>query len=81
MFGGLDEIACGHVDRCVEGCIDDVGADIDELAALRQFIDGAAIFLGIDDGGRSRREPCQIDRAANVFQRLIALEIGFERHR
>ena len=40
LLGGLDEIARGQVDGRVIGGVDDVRTDIDELAALRQFIDG-----------------------------------------
>ena len=67
------------VDRRVEGAVDDVGADIDELAALRQLIDRAAIFLGIDDGRGRRGKPREIGGSADLLQRLVALEIGLER--
>ena len=77
----LDQIAGRKIDRRVVGFIDDVGADIDELAALRELENGAAIFLGIDDGARRGGKPREIGGAADLLQRLVALEKGLERDR
>lgn len=67
-FGELVQAALGvldlrprrEVDRGVVGDIDHVLADADQVAAQRQIVDGAAVILGVDDGGRFRREPRQI---------------------
>ena len=51
-----------RVDRRVEGDVDHVLADADQVAAHRQIVDGAAVILGIDDGGRFGGEAGEILR-------------------
>src|SRR4029079_545775 len=48
LLGLLDEVARGRIDGCVEGIVDDIAADADELSPLRKLIDRTAIFLGVD---------------------------------
>ena len=63
----------------IEGFVHNVSADADELAALGQLVNHAAIFFGIDDGGGGRRKPRQIGGAADFLHRGVAVEIGFQR--
>ena len=51
-LGVLDLRARREIHRRVEGDIDHVLADPDQVAAQRQFVDRAAVVLGVDDGGR-----------------------------
>ena len=62
LLGLLDQVARGRIDRRVIGDVDDIAADADELAPLRELVDRAAIFLGVDDRGRRGREAREIDR-------------------
>ena len=59
-LGVLDLVARREVDRRVEGDVDHVLADDDQRAADRQVVDGVAVILGIDDGGRLGGEPGEI---------------------
>ena len=81
LLGALDEILGGFLDRRIEGFVHDVGADADELAALGQLVNHAAIFFGIDDGGGRRGKPREIGGAADFLHGLVAVEIGFQRDR
>ncbi len=81
LLGALDEIAGGFLDGRIEGLVHDVGADADELAALGQLINHAAIFFGIDDGGGRCRKPRQIGGAADFLHGGVAVEIGLQRDR
>jgi len=81
LFGPLDQLARAVLDVGIEGLVDQFRTHPDELPALRQLIDGAAIFLGVDDGGGAGREPRQIGGAADFLQGRVVLEVGLERHR
>src|SRR5665213_3784851 len=50
-FGVLDLRARGEIDRRVEGDIDHVLADPDQVAAQRHVIDRPSVILGVDDSG------------------------------
>ena len=81
LLGALDQVLGRVLDVGIEGLVDEVGADADQLAPLRQLVDGAAIFLGVDDGGGVGGEPREIGGAADFLQRRVIVEIGLERHR
>ena len=51
LLGTLDLGRRGRVDGRIEGGVDHLLADPDELAADGEVVDGAAVILGIDDGG------------------------------
>ena len=73
-LGILDLRARRKIHRRVEGDIDHVLADPDQVAAQRQFVDRASIILGIDDGGRFGGE------AGEVLADRHAADVGFGRH-
>ncbi len=50
-LGIIDLLGGGHIDRGVEGDIDHVLADADQIATDRQVVDGPAIIFGVDDRG------------------------------
>ena len=73
-LGILDLRPRRKIHRRVEGDIDHVLADPDQVATQRQFVDGAAVILGIDDGGGFRGE------AGEVLADRHAADVGFGRH-
>ena len=81
LLGALDQVLGRVLDVGIEGLVHEVGADADQLAPLRQLVDGAAIFLGIDDGGGVGGETREVGRPADFLQRGVIVEIGLERHR
>ena len=72
-LGILDLRARREIHRRVEGDIDHVLADPDQVAAQRQFVDGAPVILGVDDGGRFGGE------AGEVLADRHAADVGFGR--
>ena len=79
-LGVLDLFARARVDRRVIGRVDDILADEDEIAAKSEIVDGAAIVLGVDDGGCFRRQAGEIlrhgDAAEIVFAKKVFNVIG-----
>ena len=66
----------------VEGHVDHVLADQDQLAADGEVVDGAAVVAGVDDGGGVGGEPAEILRHRQAgIDRLGLLEEGPERDR
>ena len=61
-LGVLDLLARREVDRRVEGDVDHVLADLDEIAPDREIVDGAAIVRRVDDRGRLGGEAGEILR-------------------
>ena len=59
-LGFLDLLRGREIDRGLIGLVDHVLADHDQRAAHRQIVDGAAVILRVDDGGRFRREASEI---------------------
>ncbi len=59
-LGVLDLLARREIDRRVEGDIDHVLADLDQIAPDREVVDRASVIGGIDDGGRFGGEAGQI---------------------
>ena len=72
-LGVLDLRARRKIHRRVEGDIDHVLADPDQVAAQRQFIDRAPVILGVDDGGRFGGE------AGEVLADRHAADVGLGR--
>ena len=72
-LGVLDLRARRKIHRRVEGDIDHVLADPDQVAAQRQFVDRAPVILGVDDGGGFRGE------AGEVLADRHAADVGFGR--
>src|SRR3546814_14451152 len=52
-----------------------------QLAPQRQVMDHLGVVFGIDDGGGGGGEAGEVGRAAGLGEHLVALEIGFQRHR
>ena len=71
-FGFLDLLARARADRRVIGRVDDILADEDQIAAKGKIVNGAAIVLGIDDGGRFRREAGEILRHGDAAKIMLA---------
>ncbi len=81
LLGAFDLHRGRRVDRRIEGGIDHRLADLDELAAQREVVDGAAVILGIDDGGGVGRQASEILRDGEIARRRVGLEEGLERDR
>ena len=81
LLGFFDLRRRRRIDRRVEGRVDHRLADVDQLAADGEIIDGVAIILGIDDRRRIGGEASQILRDGKLAIRLVILEIGLERDR
>ena len=79
-LGLLDLFARARIDRRVIGDIDRVLADQDEFAPDRQVIDGAAVIIGVDDGGGLGGEAREILRHGGAADVVIA-EKGLHRDR
>ena len=80
-LGLLDLVARREIDRRVEGDVDHVLADDDQRAADRQIVDGAAVILGIDDGGRLGGEPGEVLADRHAADVDVGAEEGLERDR
>ena len=81
LLGLLDLHRGRRVDRRIEGGVDHLLADLDQLAADGEVVDGAAVILGIDDGGGVGREAPEILRDGELADRRVGLEEGLERDR
>ena len=73
-LGILDLRPRREIHRRVEGDIDHVLADPDQIAAQRQFVDRAPVILGVDDGGGFGGE------AGEVLADRHAADVGLGRH-
>jgi hypothetical protein len=80
-FGILDLRARGKIDRRVEGDVDHVLADPDQIAAQRKFVDGSPIILGIDDGGRFGGEASEVLADRHTADVGFGRDKGLQRHR
>ena len=80
-FGILDLGARRKVDRRVEGDIDHVLADPDQVAAQRQLVDGAPIVLRIDDGGGFGGKACQVLTDRHAADVDVGRQEGLQRDR
>ena len=81
LLGVLDLHRRRRIDRRIEGRVDHGLADLDQLAADGEVVDGAAVILGIDDGRGIGGEAPQILRHGELADRLVVLEEGLERDR
>ena len=80
-LGVLDLVARRKVDRRVVGDVDHVLADDDQRAADREIVDGAAVVLGIDDGGRLGGKAREILARGQSGDVEIGRQEGLERDR
>ena len=88
-FGQFVELALGVLDlrarreihRRVEGDIDHVLADPDQVAAQRQIVDGAAVILRVDDGGRFGREAREVLADRHAADVGLGRQERLQRHR
>ena len=80
-LGVLDLVARREIDRRVEGDVDHVLADDDQRAADRQVVDGMAVILGIDDGGRLGGEPRQVLAHRHAADIDVGADEGLQRDR
>ena len=71
-LGFLDLVARRGLDRRVVGDVDHVLADADQAAPDGEVVDGAAVILGVDDGGRLGREAGQILRDGDAAEIVVA---------
>ena len=81
LLGVLDLHRRRCVDRRVVGGVDHVLADLDQVPADGEVVDGTAVILGVDDGGGIGCETPEILRHGQLADRLVALEEGLERDR
>ena len=79
-LGFLDLLARARIDRRVIGDVDHVLADLDQLAADREIVDGAAVVEGVDDRRRLGGEPGEILRHGDAAEIVLA-EKGLQRDR
>ena len=77
-LGLLDLLAWRGIDRRIVGRVDDIAADDDEVAPHREIVDRAAVILGIDDGGRFRREAREILADCEAAEISVG-KVGLER--
>ena len=63
------------------GDVDHVLADLDQRAADRQVVDGMAVVLGIDDGGRFGGEPREVLADGEAADIDVGVEESLERDR
>ena len=80
-LGVLDLVARREIDRRVEGDIDHVLADQDQRAADRQVVDGMAVVLGVDDGGRFGGEAGEILAEGHAADVDVGVEESLQRDR
>ena len=76
----LDLVARARIDRRVIGDVDHVLADLDQLAANREVVDGAAVVEGVDDRRRLGGEAGEILLHGDAAEVVLAEE-GLERDR
>src|SRR5208283_909720 len=76
----LDLYAGRGLDAGVISRVDHFFADVDQLAAHREIMDGATVIDGVDDGGGLGGETRQILRNGHAAEVLLAQK-GLERDR
>ncbi len=79
-LGFLDLLARRGVDRRIEGRVDDLLADVDQIAAHREIVDRAAVILGVDDRRGLGGETRQIALNRDAFGQFHAAQKGLERN-
>ena len=80
-LGRLDLVLRARIDRQVVGGIDHLLADLDQRAADREVIDGAAVIGGIDDGGGFGGEAGEILAGRQAGNVDVARQEGLQRDR
>ena len=79
-LGVLDLGARRKIHRRVEGDVDHVLADPDQVAAQRQVVDGPAVILGVDDGGRFGGEAGEVLADRHAADVGVGRQEGLQRH-
>ena len=80
-LGVLDLGARREIHRRVEGDIDHVLADPDQVAAQRQLVDRPPVILGVDDGGGFGGEPGEVLADRHAADIGVGRQEGLQRHR
>ena len=80
-LGVLNLIARREIDRRVEGDVDHVLADLNQVAPDREIIDRATIIDRIDDGGRFGGKASEILRQRQPGDVDISRQKGLQSHR
>ena len=80
-LGVLDLRARREIHRRVEGDIDHVLADPDQVAAQRQVVDRAAVILGVDDGGGFGGEAGEVLADRHAADIGVGRQEGLQRDR
>ena len=80
-LGILDLIARRKIDRRIEGDVDHILADIDQLAPDREIVDCAAIIHRVDDGRRLGGEPGEVLGKRQSGDVGLSGQEGLQRHR
>jgi hypothetical protein len=80
-LGVLDLVARREVDRRVEGDVDHVLADADQVSPHREIGERARVVRGVDDGGRFGGKPRQILADIESADVDVAGQEGLERDR
>jgi hypothetical protein len=80
-LGVLDLRPRRKIHRRIEGDIDHVLADPDQIAAQRQLIDRASIILRIDDGGGFGGKPREVLANRHAADVGFGRDEGLQRHR
>ncbi len=78
LLGFLDLGAGSLLHGGVIGDIDHVLANADQRTAQRQVVDRAAVVLGIDDGGRFRRQAGEISGKVDVADGEVGRQEGLD---
>ncbi len=73
FFRLADLVVGGGFEVFVEGVVDHVLAERDQLAADEEIVDQVAVLLGVDDADHRGREPGEVARAADAFEFLAAV--------
>src|SRR5262249_61192556 len=77
----FDLIARREIDGRVEGNIDHVFADVDELAPDREIVDGTPVVHRVDDGCRFRGKASEILSQRQSGDVDFGGQKGLQRHR
>src|SRR6185295_12331005 len=80
-LGVLDLLTRCEVDRRVEGDVDHVLADLDQIAPDREIIDRAAVVRRVDDRGRLGGEAGEILRQGEAGDVDISRQERLQRNR
>ena len=81
LLRAFDLVDGGFVEVGLEGVVDHVFAERDQLAAQEQIVDQPTVIAGVDDRDHAAGEARQVLHAAGGNHQFVALEIGLQRDR